>query len=91
MKTILLLLSLSSLSFAAGIDETISKIELEKNAKCEYTNSSSSFCLNNYCRQRVFYTCTSNDGDFKVKLGIRYYNIGGRITNILVKNVSFIY
>lgn len=91
MKTFLLLLSLSTLSFAAGIDETISKIEMEKNAKCEYTNSSNSFCLNSYCRQRVYYTCTSNEDDFKVKLGIRYYNIGGRVTNILVKNVSFIY
>jgi hypothetical protein len=91
MKLFILLSSISFFSFAAGVEETISKIELEKNAKCKYTASSNSYCFNNYCRQKLYYSCVSNDGDFKANLGIRYYNIGGRVTNILVKSVTFIF
>lgn len=89
------LLLVSSLLFtfsatAATVSETINKIEVEKNAKCELLRESVSVCLNNYCRNNVFFSCISNDQDFGLKLNVRYYNFNGRISNELVRKVTFL-
>lgn len=91
MKYLLVMLIASFSLYAANIEQTIAKVELEKNAKCEYDSSNASFCLNNYCRQNLFYQCISNTDKFKLKLGIRYYNLGGRISNETVRTITYIY
>ena len=91
MKYLVFILLMSLSLFAADRAETIEKIEMEKNAKCEYAYSGNSYCFNNYCRQNHTYNCLSNDSKFNVRLGVRYYNIGGRISNELVKKITFIY
>lgn len=54
-----------------GIDQTLANIELEKNAVCDYTDSSMKLNFMSWSWYKESYVCTSNSGVFKVELKIR--------------------
>ncbi len=67
------LLGLST-SFAkpiSNVQDTISKIELKKNAKCTFVKASRDFCINGLCFNSQTYKCVSNSEDFGVKLKLK--------------------
>lgn len=78
--TLLSLLTLNT--FAASVSETISRIETERNAKCERTGGSLfNFCSGSIprdgersvpytCAYSAKFTCYSNGKDFRLKLRV---------------------
>jgi len=91
LKLLVILFSLSTGLLAKDIETTVRDIEIEKNAKCDYSYSGNSYCLNNYCRQNVVYSCLSVDGSFNLKMGVSYIDYNGRISNITVRKITYLY
>ena len=87
---VIALLTLSTLSLGANVSETIKKIEMQKNAKCERVSLGANFCLNYYCLRTDKLECISNSGDFKVKLKVRTSTLADGSTNELVKKIKYI-
>ncbi len=65
------LLLLSTFAYSSTVAETISSIEVQKNAKCERVKVGSNLCLNYVCYRTDKIFCVSNSGDFKAKLKIK--------------------
>lgn len=73
----LLILSLACLSlpvFANPIDEAVRAVEIEKNAICTHTRSSSfskCFGIPKTCFYSVKFRCENNDGTFGLKVKVK--------------------
>lgn len=62
---------ISGSAFSSVVDETLAKIELEKNAKCGFLYQSAGFEFTTYHWHKKYYHCVSNSGDFKLGLKVR--------------------
>lgn len=82
MYKFILLISLLGFNSAFAMDtvnETITEIEMERNAKCEHIHTSkSAFCFSFICFSKSRYFCTSRENDFLVELEIGY----GRVLSV---------
>ena len=91
MKTLAaLLITLSSFSaFSATVDQTIAKIEADREAVCSRTGISAfNLCTGpadyeaRICYSTVTYSCYASDEDFTVKLRVRDSQKGSKVTKV---------
>lgn len=78
--TLVLTLLISSFAFASSIEETVERIEREREVSCTFSNASVSFCVGNpndgsqVCNRTVRYKCLPDDvskKEFRLKLRVR--------------------
>lgn len=66
------LVSSSALANSGSVNSTINGIESNRNAKCEYSRSSSiGLGFGMYRWSKKYFYCSSNAGDFRVALKVR--------------------
>lgn len=90
MKTILLLLVLSSTAMSSTVSEAIDQVETNRNAKCEFVKASSGFCINSMCLNSLYYSCENNEGIFRIKLKVKTSRYNGEFLEKKVRKVIFL-
>ena len=88
MKKFVMSAALLALSFSAqakGVDATLSQIEFENNAICEYTGSGNwQVNLGVWTWDEKFYICESNERIFKIGLKVRKsYDSDWTVTKVI--------
>lgn len=91
MKTLaaLFITLLSFSAFSASVDETIAKIETDREAVCSRTGISAfNFCTGpvsyeaRICYSTVTYSCYASDEDFTVKLRVKESQKESKVTKV---------